>query len=279
MRAGYFVLLISFSRFTSMNLKITICILLLCLSSAGICQTDEALNQTDPQGRKQGHWIKRAPNKTIIYDGYFKDDKPAGEFRRYYENDTLKSVLNFSNNGKEASAVLYHPNGFLASKGKYVNQQKEGKWQFFSAIKRNYLISEETYLHNLRNGLTIVYYPDSTIAEKINYINDMKNGEWTKYYPKGSILLKSNYVNGAIDGKFETWFEDGKKQFAGQYKSDSRDGLWLIYNPDGTVKYRIEYTNGMTSDRQLEIEASRFLDSLELNKGRIQDPEKTGILK
>ena len=108
-----------------MNLKITIFAVLLCLSSAGICQTDKALNQTDPQGRKQGHWIKRAPNKTIIYDGYFKDDKPAGKFKRYYENDTLKSVLNFTADGKEASAVLYHPNSYLASKGKYINQLKE----------------------------------------------------------------------------------------------------------------------------------------------------------
>jgi antitoxin component YwqK of YwqJK toxin-antitoxin module len=262
-----------------MNLKIIIATILFALSSAAICQTDKAVNQTDPQGRKQGHWIKRAPNKTIIYDGYFKDDKPAGEFKRYYENDTLKSVLNFTNNGKEASAMLYHPNGYLASKGQYVNQQKEGKWQFFSAIIKDYLISEEIYLHNLRNGLAVIFYPEGSTAEKINYVNDIKQGEWTRYYPKGSMLLKSNYVNGNVNGKFEGWFENGKMQISGLYKNDSRDGLWLIYNPDGTIKYRIEYNNGITDDRQLEIDASRFLDSLEINKNRIQDPEKTGIIK
>jgi antitoxin component YwqK of YwqJK toxin-antitoxin module len=68
-------------------------------------------------------------------------------------------------------------------------------------------------------------------------------------------------------------------QISGLYKNDSRDGLWLIYNPDGTIKYRIEYTDGITNDRQLEIDASRVLDSLEINKNRIQDPEKTGIIK
>ncbi len=262
-----------------MNLKIIIGAFLLGLSSAGICQPDKAVNQTDQQGRKQGHWIKRAPNKTIIYDGYFKDDKPAGEFKRYYDNDTLKSVLNFSNNGKEASAVLYHPNGFLASKGKYVNQLKEGKWQFFSAIIKDYLISEETYLHNVRNGQSVRFFTDSTVAEKINYVNDIRQGEWIRYYTKGSLLLKSSYVNGNLDGKFEAWFENGKKQISGQYKNDSRDGLWLIYNPEGTIKYRISYTDGITTDSQIEIDASRFLDSLEVNKGRIEDPEKTGILK
>ena len=94
------------------------------------------INQTDSKGRKQGHWIKRYPDQTILYEGYFKDDHPVGEFKRYYEDKTLKSVLQFSNNGKEAIAILYHPNGNIASKGKYVNQKKEGKWQFFSAMTK-----------------------------------------------------------------------------------------------------------------------------------------------
>jgi antitoxin component YwqK of YwqJK toxin-antitoxin module len=278
-RSIIFVLLIGFSRFNFMNLKIIFGIIFLGLSSIAFCQTDKSVNQTDSQGRKQGHWIKRYSDQTIQYDGYFKDDKPTGEFKRYYEDKTLKSVLTFSNNGRDASAILYHPNGNIASKGKYVNQKKEGKWQFFSAIIKDYLISEEVYAHNLRNGLSVKFYPDSTIAEKINYLNDVKQGEWTRYYPGGALLLKSNYVNGNLNGKFEAWFENGKIQFSGQYKNDSRDGLWLLYNPNGTVKYRISYTDGITDDRKLEIDASRYLDSLEINKGRIQDPEKTGILK
>lgn len=262
-----------------MDLKIIACVLLLAFSASSICQTDKQINQTDARGKKQGHWIKRYPDQSILYEGYFKDDQPTGEFKRYYEDKTLKSVLNFTSNGKEASAVLYHPNGYLASRGKYLNQQKEGKWLFYSAIIKNYLISEEFYTHNLRNGLSVRYFPDSTIAEKVRYVNDVKQGEWTRYYSNGTLLLKSNYVNGNIDGKFEAWYDDGKIEFSGQYKNDARDGLWLIYNPDGTLKYRLEYDNGITKDRQLEIDEAKFLDSLEINKKNVQDPEKTGILK
>ena len=123
------------------------------------------------------------------------------------------------------------------------------------------------------------FYPDSTIAEKVTYVNDIRQGEWTRYYPGGSILLKSNYLNGRIDGKFESWFENGKIEYSGQYKNDARDGLWLIYNADGTVKYRIEYVDGITNDRQMDIDESKFLDSLEKNKDKVQDPEKTGVIK
>ena len=82
-----------------------------------------------------------------------------------------------------------------------------------------------------------------------------------------------------IDGKFESWFEDGKIEYSGQYKNDARDGEWLIYNTDGTVKYKIEYTDGITKDRQMDIDESKYLDSLEKNKDKIQDPEKTGSFK
>ncbi len=79
-----------------------------------------------------------------------------------------------------------------------------------------------------------------------------------QYYPNGSICLNQIIVNGRIDGKFETWFEEGNIEYSGQYKNDARDGLWLIYNEDGTVKYKMEYINGITNDRQMDIDESKY---------------------
>jgi antitoxin component YwqK of YwqJK toxin-antitoxin module len=261
-----------------MNLKIIIITSLLVISSQGVCQIETKINQTDPQGKKQGHWIKKYSDETIMYEGFFKDDHPVGEFKRYYEDKTLKSLLQYNINGTEVVAIIYHQNGNIASKGKYINQKKEGKWQFFSAITKGYLISEESYSGNKRNGLSIKLYPDSTIAEKVSYVNDIKQGEWIQYYPNGAICMKSNYVNGNINGKFEVWFENGQIEFSGQYKNNARDGPWLIYNPAGTLKYRLEYTEGVTNDNQMDIDESDYLDSLDKMKGKIPDPEKTGVI-
>jgi antitoxin component YwqK of YwqJK toxin-antitoxin module len=262
-----------------MKLKLFISVSLFVISSVLLCQTQTPVNQTDSKGRKQGHWIKLYPDQTILYDGYFTDDHPVGEFKRYYEDKTLKSVLLFSNNGKEADATLYHPNGYIASKGKYVNQKKEGKWKFYSGEIKSYLISEGTYAGDLRNGLSLSFYPDSTVAEKVVYVNEVRHGEWTRYYPGGSLLLKANYTYGRLEGKFETWFVDGKIEYAGQYKKDARDGEWILHNPDGTVKYKIEYIDGITKDRQMDIDQSKYLDEIEKNKDNVQDPEKTRVLK
>jgi antitoxin component YwqK of YwqJK toxin-antitoxin module len=261
-----------------MNIRIITLIFLLTVSYKASGQPETEINKTDQQGRKQGHWIKKYPNQSLLYDGHFKDDHPVGEFKRYYENNTLKSLLIYSSDGNEADASIYHPNGYIASKGKYINQMKEGKWKFFSEFIKGYQISEDQYTKNLRNGLALKFYPDSTVAERLIYVNDIREGEWIQYYPDGAVCLKSFYLDGKINGKFEVWFENGKIEFSGQYNNDTRDGLWLIYNRDGTLKYKLNYMAGVTKDRQLDIDESDYLDALEKNKGKISDPEKTGIV-
>jgi antitoxin component YwqK of YwqJK toxin-antitoxin module len=262
-----------------MNLKIYITASFLVISIYASSQTETQINKTDQQGRKQGHWIKKYPNDSVMYDGFFKDDHPIGEFRRFFENQLIKSLLIYSEDGSKAIATIYHPNGNISSKGTYIDQMKEGKWQFFSAFTKNYLISEESYSKNLKNGPSIKFYHDSTIAEKLYYINDIKQGEWIQYYPNGAVCQKTNYLNGKINGKFEVWSENGNIELSGQYKNDSKDGLWVIYNNDKTIKYKLEYRSGIAKDNQLDIDGSEYLDSLEKNKGKIDDPEISKVIK
>jgi antitoxin component YwqK of YwqJK toxin-antitoxin module len=257
-------------------------ILIACLLAISLCassQNETTINKTDTRGKKQGPWIKKYPDEIIMYDGYFKDDHPVGEFKRYFENQSLKSILIYSDDGRKSVATFYHPNGNVSIKGTYLDQMKDGKWQFFSAFTNGFMICEEYYSENLRNGPSRKFYPDSTVAEKLNYINNIKQGEWTQYYPSGVISMKSNYKDGKINGKFEVWYENGTLEFSGQYKDDNRDGLWTIYKNDGTVKYQLEYLAGITNDRHMDIDESDFLDSLEKNKGKIADPENTGLIK
>jgi antitoxin component YwqK of YwqJK toxin-antitoxin module len=262
-----------------MILKIITITSLLAFSTMAASQSQTDINISDSKGMKQGHWIKKYPNGSVLYDGVFKDDHPVGEFKRFNENNTLKSVLIYSNDGKEATATVYHPNGYVSSKGKYINQQKEGKWQFFSSYTEGYLICEEIYLKNLKNGLSLKFYPDSTVAERINYINDVKQGEWIQYYPNGAVCLKSKYLNDNINGSYEVWFENGTIEISGQYKNNFRDGIWQIFNKDKSLKYKLEYLLGETKDRQMDIDESEYLDFLEKNKGKIADPEKSGIIR
>ena len=58
--------------------------LLLISSSLRLSGQSDTINQADAKGQKQGYWEKRGSDNTLIYQGYFKDNKPVGEMRRYY---------------------------------------------------------------------------------------------------------------------------------------------------------------------------------------------------
>ncbi|HKK42100.1 MAG TPA: hypothetical protein VJ963_06810 [Bacteroidales bacterium] len=261
-----------------MKTKILILAVFTCFSFYACAQSDVSLNKTDKTGNKTGHWIKKYPNGKIMYDGIFRDNHPVGKFSRYDDKGNLESVLIFSDDGSEADATMYYPGGKVSSTGKYFNRQKEGTWKFYSSFD-GYLICEENYDHNLRNGLSRKFYPDSTLAESVKYVNDRMQGEWRQYYPDGQLSQVSHYNEGKATGKFQAWFEDGTPSVTGQYENDLRNGKWLIYKPDGSVKYEVNYVNGIPTNNQMELDDEKYLDSLENNKGKIADPEKTGIIK
>lgn len=262
-----------------MNHNIFIVTILLSFSLTSLCQTEQVINQTDAQGRKQGHWIKKYPHGAIQYEGDFRDNHPVGEFRRYFEDTKLMSVLVYSDDGTEADASFYHPNGFISSKGRYINQLREGKWRFYSEITEGYLINEEEYRASQRNGLSVKYFTNGAVAEKLSWVNGKKEGEWYQYFPDGKMFIRSFYKNNMLNGRFEVWFENGNVQFSGAYKNNRREGTWIICDENGRQLYRMEYVNGFTNDRQMEIDASDYLDRMEKNAGKIPDPEKTGEIR
>lgn len=255
-------------------------IILACLFSAfcilAMPQGEQALNQTDKSGRKQGHWIRYYPNGNILYDGFFRNDMPVGEFKRFYEDRTLKSLLEFNADGTEANATLYFSNGFPAAKGKYINQLKEGRWQFFSVSNKGVVISEEEYLNDKKNGVSRKFYPDSTVAEVTNFRNNFKHGECLKYHPDGSILLKTMYFEGKLNGSFEAFFDNGKKEVIGNYKNNLKEGLWIIYGKEGNQRFKTEYKSGVPDNPGIDIYETNYIDSLEKHRVLIADPDKTG---
>ena len=51
------------------------------------------INQTDKNGLRQGQWQKKYPNGQLMYEGQFKDDKPCGDWIRYFEGGQVKVKL------------------------------------------------------------------------------------------------------------------------------------------------------------------------------------------
>ncbi len=90
---------------------------------------DSIVNYTDINGFKQGFWQQKYFNGKVKYEGYFRNDKPYGEFKRYDERGRLTSILNYSMIGDTAEAKMFHENGKIAALGRYINKNK--RWRTF----------------------------------------------------------------------------------------------------------------------------------------------------
>jgi len=255
-------------------------IILLAFGFSLAVNAQDGINKTDSYGNKQGQWIKKYPDGKIMYKGYFSDNKPVGIFKRYDDEGNLVSVIDYGKGNDTVHAEFYHPNGYIAGRGKYLNKKKTGKWFFYSDYIDDRLLMTCYYKNNMKHGKRVRYHWNGEVAEKLKFINGTKTGSWLQYYSDGTKSLESNYTKGRLNGDFNSWHPNGRKEITGQYSNDIRKGQWFFYNNDGSLRNKIVYINGIPKNNtELIRKETEYLDSLEKEGGKIKDPEIHGIIK
>lgn len=237
---------------------------------AGYAQNET--NQLDSQGRKQGFWEKRLPNGKLIYQGNFKDDKPIGELKRYHTNGVIKAKLFYTEGSETVTAELYDMKGQLMAKGNYIGQEKEGNWKYY---KQGQLISEETYDHGVKDGVSKTYYPSGELFEETHWKNNQKSGLYKAYFKTGKPYMECQMADGKRDGTCKVYFDNGQLELDGFYKQGLRDGQWKYYKQNGDFSYTLEYDLGSLLNPEVRDSIQQIqLEEIEKNKGNIIDPEK-----
>lgn len=205
------------------------------ISIQTIAQPKEAMNKTDANGKKQGHWEKHYPSGKIQYKGEFKNDKPIGLFTRYYEDGSVQAKINYDSDGVERAKIFYPRTGNLMAQGNYIDQKKDSIWLFYS--EDGVLTNSETYKNNRKNGMSIIYYSNGSISEKVNYINDQKSGKWEQFYENGNPKLSATVEDGIkYMGEFISYYPNGNKQQSGKYVDGMKHSSWYFFNEDGSIE-------------------------------------------
>lgn len=200
-------------------------------------------NQTDNQGRKQGFWKKYNGMGYLRYEGHFEDDIPVGEFKYYYPNGNIRTISMMSDNGDLSRSKLYHRNGKLMAEGKYFKQSKDSIWNYYSE-NFGILLSTETYVNTVKQGVWKTYYPSGVVAEEINYSRNAKNGSWKKFHTESSLKLEGTYVNDIKEGSFKLYHPDGQLELLGTYKEGFQNGVWTQFDKYGVKLSEKEYDMG-----------------------------------
>nr|WP_319397261.1 hypothetical protein [uncultured Carboxylicivirga sp.] len=230
-------------------------------------------NKTDANGLKQGPWEKRYTDGTTLYKATFKDNKPVGEYVRYYPNGKMSLRVVYDEAGVNGKAEMFNDKEELTAEGNFVGKDKEGTWTYYTGKKQ--IASTQEYKENKAHGNTIIYYSDGQIAESYVSVKGLKNGAWLKFFRSGAPMLKATYVKDQLHGKYLYYFENGQLEIDANYKNNLEDGNWTFYEQDGSVKYLLKYKEGEILNPEV-LDAKRAAEQAEFekNKGKLKDPEK-----
>ena len=228
------------------------------------------INQTDTNGLRQGLWQKKQDNGRLLYEGYFKDGEPVGEWKRYHPGGQLKALIEYK--GDTAYTQLFDEWHNKLAEGNYVDQQKEGIWKVY---RNNQLVLDETYVNGVKSGVAHQYYETGEVMEESHWENGKKNGDFELFYPSGEPYLQCKMKDDMRHGIFLILYENGVPEREAAYKNGLRDGEWKYYDKEGNYRYSLFYNEGQLLNPQVRDSIDNLeMQQLEQNKARLIDPEK-----
>lgn len=241
--------------------------LLIFIPLAGFSQ----INQTDASGQRQGKWQKSYPNGKLMYEGYFKNGEPAGEWTRFYEGGQVKAKIQYDQNSDTAAVVLFDPLGKKMAEGAYVDEKRAGKWNFYSD---NQKVSEETFNDGVKHGISRTFYPTGEVLEESEWQNGQQTGSYRVFFKDGKPYMQCKYSGGKRNGLCLSYFPNGRVEMEAYYSDNLRHNDWKFYSESGDLKYTLKYDQGNLLNPEVQDSIESINQSqFEKNKQPVADPE------
>lgn len=217
-------------------------------------------NAVNPNGYNSFYFA----NGKLSSEGTMRDGKPDGYWKTYWENGTLKAEGNRKNFELDSTWTFYDENGKTTLQINYLNGKKEG---IRRTIRENEVV-EENFSNDVKQGLTIYYYPDGKIMRSINFENGLENGFAREFaqdgtvvtlieYRRGFIIDRENInrrdKNGLKQGRWKFFYADGKVKTEGTYRDDKRNGYFKEYDDKGILTDISKFVNDVKQEEVPEL--------------------------
>lgn len=200
----------------------------------------------------------------VSSEGYMREGKPDGYWKTYWENGVVKAEGNRKNFELDSIWSFYDETGKTTLQISYVNGKKEG-------IRRTYReneLIEENFSNDVKQGLTINYYPDGKIMRSVNFDNGLENGYAREFAPDGTVVTLIEYRRGFVvdreninrrdktglkQGRWKFFYPDGKVKTEGTYRDDKRNGYFKEYDANGVLTDVSKFINDVKQDDVPEL--------------------------
>lgn len=242
---------------------LALCLAISNVSSATVVVTEDdsqdQKNQTDQQGRKQGHWVYYGKDKNLpgykpdekVEEGPYKDNRKHGMWKFYYPGEKLKSEIEYKYNRPNGSYTKYYDNGNVAESGTWKGNKYVGD---FKKYHPNGVIAQEKTFNTAgrTEGKVKYVYPNGQTEFEFETANGVEKGKATRFYPNGDVKEQLDYSDGKVTNQVkkervnpavnlegdkpakEAPKEDGKVNPADANK-EAEDGYKKKYNENGDL--------------------------------------------
>lgn len=187
--------------------------------------------------------------------------------KTYYSNGKIKSDISVSNDSKNGPVVTYFENGSIATKGYFINNEREKTWNFYDE-KSGKLIVIENYKDGMLEGEQRYYYPNGVLKLKGEYKNNQRIGFWEMYDELGRLEVQNIFLNGENVINVALFQDNGNILCSGGTIDGYREGVWKYFDRDGKLLYEVEYKKGIRDGEwKAYDEAGRLIASGYYNNG------------
>jgi len=252
-------------------------------------ETQDPVNQTDANGKKQGHWVYYGKDKgnpeykdnEKVEEGPYKDNRKHGMWKAYYPGEKLKSEIEYKYNRPNGAYTKYYENGNTMDKGTWKGNKFVGaKKTFYPDGKPK---EEKNYnTAGKADGKQVLYHPNGKKQLEYATVNGVENGTATTYYSNGDVKKVTTFNNGTATKVEEkdpvNPLEDEKATgpASPDAKGDTndgtaaqklKDGFHKTYNSNNDLEMSGEFKNGkLWNGKWYKYDSNGLLLKIEIYK-------------
>ena len=190
-----------------------------------------------------GEIIKYYDNEQVRSKVNYKNGLLCGEVIEYYENGQLRSKKHYEEGKLLGEVIEYYENGQVEVEGYY----KDGKYhgEFAEYYENGQVEVEGYYKDGKYHGEFAGYYENGQVEVEGNYKDGKHHGEFVEYYENGQLRLKEYNKDGVLHGEFVGYYENGQIESKENYKDGKRHEEVIDYYENGQVKEKGNYKDGV----------------------------------
>lgn len=138
--------------------------------------------------------------------------------------------------------------------------------------------AEVRLVEGRRDGRTVKYFENGSVAEEISYADNVRHGDYRSYYLVGGGLRREgSYRAGARHGTWRGYYTAGQLQEEVDYRNGERHGVLKAYAWDGVLREEADYRRGqLHGERKLYCREGRPVMTEKYQHGRRVEVERHG---